>query len=376
MARRPKHWPRYYTEKGANAFWAPGKFAHQFGLPKSRALGPAGPEAMKAAIDLTSRLDRARAAARAPAAPAPSPYPAGSLGRFYERFQKTEAWRVMKPRTREDYVRAWPRIEARFGEMLISSITPDMSERFHTALHPAHNPASLVSANEAHRTLKVWRALLSALEAYELRKKAPIGRVSNPQPKGRSALWLHDEAMMLAFGAVVLGYAGLAVALRAAWDAMLAPVDARTLTLASWRPDALEIATRRGKTGRVVFAAVTPETGALIDAYLETLPALMPDAPIIRRPDGTAYRSKDTFGDDFRAVREIVFPGDERQFLDLRRSAATEARLGGADKDDLGKAMANRIDENTGLEETYILAASRKVLEARKVGRARLAARA
>jgi hypothetical protein len=83
---------------------------------------------------------------------------------------------------------------------------------------------------------------------------------------------------------------------------------------------------------------------------------LLPGAPICRRQDGRPYLDKDSFGDDFRQVRTIAFPGDERQFLDIRRSAATEARMGGADRDDLGKAMANKIDDSDALFDTYVLA--------------------
>lgn len=366
--------PRYYAVKNGNAFWAPGKFAEPFGLPKSHPLGPDGPEAKKAAIDWTAKLDAARKAARGPAKPKPSPYPPGSLGRFYERFRGTEAWRIMERRTREDYERAWPVIAPLHADKLVTQITPDVSERLHTALHPKHNPAAALSWNEAHRALKVWRALLSAMVAYRvIPGPVPVGRVANPSPPGRAEVWLHDEILVLASAAAWGGFPGMAAAIRLAWDAMLAPVDVRTLPAAGWLPKGLEIHWERQKTGKAIYHAVTRETGDLLNAYLSLMPTPMPAAPIIRRPTGAAYRDKDSFGDDFRMIRNAVFPGDERQFLDIRRSAATEARLGGADKDDIGAAMANRIDENTGLEATYIVAASRKVLAARLAGRERMA---
>lgn len=366
---------RYYCTRGGNAFWAPGKFAERFGLPKSKALGPDGPDAMKAAIDWTARLDEARREAKKSQSAKASKYSNGTLGSFYEHFRRTEAWRMMEHRTREDYDRAWPAIEQHHAGKLVSQITPDVSERFHTAIHPKHNPESDLSWNEAHRTLKVWRALLAAMESYELRPRAPIGRVSNPSPPGRSAVWLHDEVMVLAAAAAWGGFPGMAVAIRLAWDAMLAPVDVRTLPACGWLPKGLEIHWDRQKTGKAIYHAVTRETGDLLNAYLERTATPHPDAPIIRRPTGAVYHDKDSFGDDFRLIRSAVYPGDERQFLDIRRSAATEARMGGADKGDLGSAMANTIDKNTGLEATYIVGASRKVLAARLDGRERMAAK-
>lgn len=366
---------RYYVVKRGRAFWMGGKFAAQYHLPKCQPLGPDGPEAKKLALEWTARLDEARAAARAPAKHRYT-HPPGSLGHFYEVFRTKTAWRLMEPRTREDYERAWPEIEKRFGRTLVTKITADDSERFHAEIHPAHNEASPFSWNEAHRILKIWRALLSALASYEIRAVAPIGRVSNPSPKGRTGIWRHDDVMTLAWAAALAGHKGMAVAIRIAWDAMLAPVDVRCLTVEQWRAGASgrRVATQRAKTGKRVFHAVTADTAAIVDAYLAELPDVLPGAPLIRRPNGKAYTGKDTFGDDFRLVRSLVFPGDQRQFLDLRRSAATEARLGGATRDDLGKAMANRIDESEALAETYLLDASERVLEARVAGRSKVAA--
>lgn len=97
--------------------------------------------------------------------------------------------------------------------------------------------------------------------------------------------------------------------------------------------------------------------------------------PIFRQPDGLRPYPKDRWEKHFRWVREAAFPGDERQMLDLRRSAATEARMGGANRDDLGKAMANRIDDSDALFSTYVQGASTRVLEARKAGRRQIAAK-
>jgi hypothetical protein len=372
---------RYYHTAGGNAFWKPGKFAKAYGLPGSRPLGPDGPEARKRAIEWTAKLDAARESKRKPP---PSKYPPGTLGSFWETLPDRDAFQIMEARTWEDYPRAWPAIEPRFALVRVDKISPEDSERFHRDIHPAHenrlrDPEGKLklSWNEAHRVLKVWRALLSALVAYQILKAAPIGRVSNPAPKGREAVWLHDELTGLAECAAFAGYVGMAVAIRIAWDAMLSPVDVRLLPLSGWRGD--EAATQRKKTSKRVLHAITPETQAIVEAYINDLRRrgveLLPDAPLIRRPDGTAYRTKRLFAGDFRVVRDFIRPGETRQFQDIRRSAATEARLGDATKDDIGAAMANTVAENEALAETYMRAASRRVLEARTIGRPRMAAR-
>jgi hypothetical protein len=101
------------------------------------------------------------------------------------------------------------------------------------------------------------------------------------------------------------------------------------------------------------------------------------DGRIIRQRNGHAYRSKDTFGDDFRAVRKLAFPGDTRQFQDLRRSGNVEADLANADKATMAAVLANTIDTSKFLDETYTpptVAKAREVAQQRLIGRQKLAA--
>src|SRR5262249_33275521 len=101
----------------------------------------------------------------------------------------------------------------------------------------------------------------------------------------------------------------------------------------------------------------------------------MGSAPIFRNRSGRAY-SKDTLGDDFRAVRTTVFGEDEtRQLADFRRSGTVEALAGDVAPDKLSSKMANTINKSNRLHETYNpvqVAAVRAADEARKRGRARL----
>ena len=81
------------------------------------------------------------------------------------------------------------------------------------------------------------------------------------------------------------------------------------------------------------------------------------------------FSTPDGAKDDFAAVREKAFPGDRRQFGDMRRSGATEADLGGVDPRALGKTMANRLDQDEALQSTYVVGESKKVQDARRAGR-------
>lgn len=372
---------RYYRERRGRAFWAPGKFAEEVGLPKSLALGAAGADAKAEALKWNERLAEARKAKKEDRAP-PSRYPANSFGEFYERFRRTEGWAQMEPRTREDYERAWPHIEKRFAHVPITKINASDSEAFHVEIHPAHtnrrDPQGRrkLRWNTAYRVLKVWRSLLTGLVHYDFRVTAPIGKVTNPAPPGRSDVWLHDEVQGLVAAAEALKLDGMALAVRIAWDTLLAPTDAMRLPASGFLSEASEIRTQRQKTKRAVYSALTPATAAAARAYLQRLASagitLKPGDALIRTVRLAPYAKKQ-FEKDFRRVRETAFPGDRRQFLDLRRSAITEARMGGANLDDLGANAANALKNDPTLQATYIVGASRNVLEARLAGRKAMA---
>jgi hypothetical protein len=388
--------PRYYrVKRNKKAFWEPGKFGASFGMARSRALGEDGPEAKKRAIDWNAKLDAVRAKKNRGEDIERSPvvYKPGTLGSFYEKFKETEAWGQMEPGTRDDYHRAWPVIEKRFGDRLVTKITADDSEKFHVDIHPQHenrrDPEGKLKLgwNTANRVLKVWRALLTALVAYSvIPAPAPIGRVTNPAPPGRSAVWVYDEVQKLKASATELGFHGVRAGISLGWDAMLSPVDVRRLLAGGFLAlaEGGEVSTKRKKTKKTVRTAVSPETDDEIADYLRRLAAdgieLKPTDFLIRNAKGLPY-AEDVAGKngakyfqrDFAKVRDHVFPGDERQFLDLRRSAATEADFGGVDKRDLGPAMANSIAKDEKLQSTYIVSASRKVQEARLRGRAKMA---
>lgn len=120
------------------------------------------------------------------------------------------------------------------------------------------------------------------------------------------------------------------------------------------------------------------ETAQAVDHYMTQLErelgvALGPNDWIIRSSRGVIYGVRHTFSADFRDVRQAVFPGDARQLLDIRRSAATEAHEGGATKDEIGEIMANTLAKDAKLQATYVLTTSKKIVAAREVGRSKLA---
>jgi hypothetical protein len=236
--------------------------------------------------------------------------------------------------------------------------------------------ARRVSENEAHRTIKVWRALWKKMAAFAYCHidRDPSFLFANTAPSPRQAVWREGEVVRLIKRAWREGYPGLAACL--AWDSQLSPVDARTLRSDQLRRDPIgswfDVA--RAKTGRAAKATLSRRAEWVLRAYLASLPVELV-GPIFRNRSGRPY-SKDTLGDDFKAVRELVFgDGETRQVADFRRSGTVEALAGNAAPEKLSSKMANSLSQSNRLHKTYApvqLASVRDTDLARRRGRAKL----
>ena len=359
----------YYVVKSGRGYWEPSRAMREAGF-EPVACGPDGPDAWRIAAECLARWKEHAAAAPRPIIPR---MPAGSLAEAFQRYRGTAEWAAKAPRTREEWFRAWTHIERVFGDVRPRTVMLEHISGFRGKVERE------VSRREAHRVIKIWRALwrVAAAMGYCQRDADPSLGVRNKEPERRAALWSYIEATKLAKGAWRAGYRGLAAVIAVAWDSSLSPVDVRKLTPAQrakdGQGDVFVIA--RAKTGRAAAATLTRRASRVLDAYLANLGAApASNAPIFRNRSGRAY-SKDTLGDDFRDVRALVFGADERRTLaDFRRSGAVEALRGGASAELIGNKLANDFASSANLQKTYApvdLAAVRSADAARKKGRAR-----
>jgi hypothetical protein len=278
-----------------------------------------------------------------------------------------------KPRTREDWERAWKHIKLIFGDVKPQTVTLEDVDIWYAAL------LDTVGVREAHRAMKIWRALWRVASSlkYCIRDEDPSLGIRRKTPQARGAIWLEGEAVRLVKRAWRMGYRGLAAVCAVAWDTSLSPVDVRGLTSAQRAKDLTGqmFFVDRAKTGKAAIGTVGRRTERLLEAYLESLGVdLHDDAPIFRNRSGAPY-SKDTLGDDFRAVRGVEFPGDKRRLMDFRRSGAVEATAGKVDPAALAGKMANTIDQSKELQAAYLphnAALVRLADDARIAGRRRL----
>jgi hypothetical protein len=318
----------YYAVKNGRGFWQPAAAMRENGF-EPVACGPDGPDAWRIAAQCNVAWKEYRAAAKTrPIIPL---LPVGSIAEAFQRYRGTPEWPAKAPRTREEWFRAWAHISPIFGDVRPRTVTLEHVSAFREKVERD------ISRREAHRTIKVWRALwrVTAALGYCERGGDPSLGVRNKEPERRQALWRAPEAARLAKGA---------------WRAVRRLTPAQRVK--DGQGDVFMIA--RAKTGRAAAATITRRTSRVLDAYLARLGAeIAPDAPLFRNRSGRAY-SKDSLGDDFRAVRTLVFgPGETRTLADFRRSGAVEALRGGASAEVIGTKLSNDFASSASLQKTY-----------------------
>jgi hypothetical protein len=193
--------------------------------------------------------------------------------------------------------------------------------------------------------MKIWRALWQVMAAmkYCHKDEDPSFGIRRITPKARRETWMEGAVVRLAKACIIA----------AGWDTSFSPVDLRSLTprMALRDGDALAFYISRTKTGEPAYGRLSARSTRLVEEYVAGLDLeIMPDAPIFRNRSKNPY-SKDTPGDDFRAVRTILFGlGEKRQLQDFRRSGSVEALAGEVDLEALG----NSIQDNKALQRTYL----------------------
>ena len=356
---------RYYTTRARKGgrrvgYWQPTRemMAQGFALVPC---GPDGPAAWAVAEEWNRRWDEHRAGRQA------TRWPVGSLGAAFDALRETGIWADKKARTREDWERGWKYISPVFGDVAPATVTVQMMDRWYRRV------LADKGVREAWRAMKIWRALWqqAALQRYCDPTRDPSKAIRRQTPKGRDASWTEGEIARRVKTAWRRGYKGLAACVATAWEGGFSPVDARKVTMAQLDLSGplVGVSLSRSKTGRPAFARLGRRASALVRAWLATLPEnQLPSAIVFRNRSGAAY-SKDTLGDDWRDIRG---EGETRTIGDIRRSVALEMLAGGASLTQMAPKLANSIDANKELADTYLPlreASIRPADAARKIGR-------
>jgi hypothetical protein len=292
----------------------------------------------------------------------------GTIAAAFAEYRALDAWTDKRPRTREDWMRGWRYIEPAFADVRPSLVTMGQLSKFRSKI------AATKSTREAHRAIKIWRALWNVMVALKYcNEQDPSLGFQNHAAQARQVFWEFDEVRRLCRRAWEEGYYGLAAVIAVAWDTSMSPVDVRCLRPQDRHGDAFVL--KRAKTGKAIVGTLTGRSKRVLSGYLVKLGAeVAPSAPIFRNRSGAPY-SKDTLGDDFRDVRAMAFgEGERRTIADMRRSGTIEAKRGGATKEAIGEKLGNAFATSKLINDTYgatDLHVVRQVDEARRQARTR-----
>ncbi len=364
--------PYYVVPKGKRrGYWRPTPRMKALGFMDIRC-GPDGPAAWAIAQAWNERWQRARRGEPVSFAEQErrtlsreeaeelAIYPDGSVGYAFRRYRRMpEIWPGKAEATRNDWWRGWRHIKPILADVDPSTIEPEMMAKWYGDLKREHG------LREAHRALKIWRALWKVMAAFHLceRDKDPSMAVRNKTPKGRTATFSEGEAVRLIKQAWRdPKKRGLACIMAVAWDTQFSPVDCRMVAPRHWFTDEtgsffVKLRKKMEETDEDVVEAIdtlSKRTERIIETYVAEIGTeFFPDAPIFRNEGGTAY-SKDTLCRSFRKNLRKVFPGDKRKLIDFRRSGAVEAQAGQVDPLALATKMANSINHSKVLQDTYL----------------------
>ena len=304
--------------------WEPPAKARRLGM-KSEALGEDTPKARARARELNEEMRRRMMSGDTAYA---SPVTPGSLASFWKRYRKTESWKRKGAVTRDEFVRAWRRIEPELGDKILTRIKVADLERFQTRLERE------ASEYERWRTIKKLRALLKAAKDYGVIREIPGATLPNPQPLGRQEIWTAGQIDRLIRRARALEDETMALAIELIWETAVSPVDARTAVLGELfdGQDGPYLHRPRSKTQAAIYAPLSAGLYARLLAHVAPEGVEpMPGAPLFRRPDGKPFSGPQDFAKRFSRIRRSEFGKDEtRKMLDIRRGANVEMKVGGS----------------------------------------------
>jgi hypothetical protein len=358
--------PYYVVKQRRNGerkgYWQPTKAMMALGA-RLIPCGTDGPEAWAKAAKAYAEW---KAGKRKDAARSRPRFRDGTIAAAFAEYRATEAWKDKSPRTREDWLRGWKYVEPAFGDVRPSLVTMAQLSKFRSMI------AANKSTREAHRAIKIWRALWNVMCALKYcNEKDPSLGFQNHAAQARQAFWEFDEVRRLCRRSWEESYYGLAAVIAVAWDTSMSPVDVRCLRPQDRRGDAFVL--KRAKTGKEIVGTLTGRSRRVLAGYLAKLGVeVAAGAPIFRNRSSRPY-SKDTLGGDFRDIRAMVFgEGERRTIADMRRSGTIEAKRGGATKEAIGEKLGNAFATSKFINDTYgstVVQIVREVDDARRRAR-------
>jgi len=365
---------RYTRLINGRLFWEPSKAMRACGF-EPIAIGPDTPANRQRVKNLYAEAKEAVARKKAglPEKKHKPTYPPGSLEQFYQTWIRSPYFLQGKARrTVEEYHTAWKHIGPQLGSKLITKITLADCESFDVWLEEN------TTSRTRKRCIAKLKQTLKQAHARGIIAVNPAQVIRTHSPKPRQAIFYPQEIQDLVDGATTLNMHAMSLCIRLIYACGFAPVDARKLTMREFKNDRqgyyLDLARQKTGVDGVWTFERDPSLPNAIFEYIALIDAeILPDAPIFRRHviardrgHPIPWRDSSEFSEDFALVRKYALGTDEiRVAYDIRRTFNHEAKLGDASPEERAAIMANGLDKNARLDQTYspvTLESARKAL--------------
>lgn len=331
-------------------FWEPSATVKGLGLV-AEALGTERTIAEARARQLNAMADEMRATPGRSAGNGPAP---GTIALLLSQYLKSvevmgepgnPALPGLKARTQKDLRYYLDKVEREFGAVRVTGMTPKVVKTYYQRL------ARERGLTWAYHVIWALRCALSWAVSENWIALNPALQVEIKGPPKRTVQWKPEEAEAFLWAALLSGAWSIAVGADLMDCTAQSPVDIWKLRVKDYDGEAI-IDEARAKTNQEgARRLLWPQTKARLDAYLESRPALHPEAPLLANDKTGIEWVEITRHKAFARIRKAAGLRHELQLQDFRRTAMTEARKAGASPIEV-KNLARHASERT--QERYV----------------------
>ena len=324
---------RYVKRKASGYYFEPTPAMREAGF-RPESLGKEMAAAAARAAILLAEWDAIRSGrAGDPAKPA-----YGTVKWLVTQFERSPEYRAYKPKTQTEFDRLAVRVVSEFGPFLAKALERRHIKAWHRAM------IDEVGADRASRTVKTLHLLLELARDEGLIAVNPASRMKLPAGNRRQTIWTAAEVDALIEAAIVVEKRSIGLAIRLAFDTGQRLGDILTMTWAQY--DGQTIRLTQSKTGSSLVIPVLPQLKAMLDATERVDSTQIVTMEASKRP----YRV-DVFSHRFRELAK-AYP--DKQFLDLRRSAAVRLAEAGCTTEEVVAITGHQIERGAQILEIYV----------------------
>lgn len=325
---------RYVRRKGPGWYFQPTPTMREAGF-HPEALGVDQVAAFARAGALLAEWDAFRRGAEESTPPAKR----GSIAWLVELYQKSPEYENYRPKTQAEFDRLADTLCGEWGAFAAAAIERKHVKGFY------REQREKLGLDHANRLVKTLRLLLGLAVDEGLVDANHATRMRLEAPAPRAQLWRADEVDAFCAAASVAGRDSIALAVKLAFDLGQRQADVLAMTWSQY--DGAGVTLTQRKTGRTIRVPCLPSLRALLDKTKRRAVQI-----VVSEKTGRPYQQFN-FVHLFREIADAAGFG-EKQFLDLRRSAAVRLAEAGCTTEEIVAITGHQIARGAQILEVYV----------------------